>query len=65
MSIGPEIKALIRVYERNGKDCDPWKERISVQSHWNAGDKVVVRIGTEEYTVFAHHLIEAIKRASR
>lgn len=65
MSIAPEVKALIGVYEKNGEDCDPVKERIAIDSHWNEADKVVIRIGTEKYTVVADHLIEATKRASR
>ena len=65
MSIPSQIKALVNVYEKNGESCDPDKERIAVDSHWNEDDKVVVRIGTEKYTVVADELIDAIKRASR
>jgi hypothetical protein len=42
---------------------DPTKTDMTIDSHWNDRNMVVVIIGNERNTVKGHDLIEAIKNA--
>jgi hypothetical protein len=59
--------ATVRVYEWDGEEKPKGQtiDKLTVKSHWNRGDLIVIRIsGCPEVTVVARDLITAIKSAT-
>ena len=60
-----DVNSKVRVYEVNGKEVEIGKTKsISVSSHWNYSNWVVLKVGNRRLTVVARDLIEAIKNAT-
>lgn len=58
------VKTEINVYEENGQDVPVGEtKKISVESHWNRKNFVVIKIGKKTVTVVGSHLSEAISNA--
>ena len=59
-----EVKQSIKVYEKNGSECEANKcFSIGVNSHWNRDRMVILAVEGEEFGVLASDLINAIKNA--
>jgi hypothetical protein len=60
------VTNLVRVYEIDGKELTGPKNdiRLSVHSHWNERQFIVIEIEGKRYTVVAYDLETAIKNAS-
>ena len=59
-----DVQSIIKVYEINGEEVDIGKEKtISLHSHWNRNEFVVIKIGKVTYTVVKEDLEKAIQNA--
>ena len=59
-----EVLSKIQIYEIDGKDVDLKKqETLSIESHWNYHDFVVIGYNGKLVTVNAEELIKAITNA--
>ena len=59
-----EVVSKIKIYEVDGKDADTKKpESLTIQSHWNYHDFVVIKYGDKSITVDKKDLIKAIDNA--
>lgn len=59
-----KVVSKIQIYEIDGQDVDLKKQEIlSIESHWNYHDFVVLHFGDKEITVNAEELIKAINNA--
>ena len=59
-----EIVSKIQIYEIDSKDVDiKRQEFLSVESHWNYHDFIVIRYGAKSITVNKEDLIKAVINA--
>lgn len=59
-----EVLSKIQIYEIDGKDVDLKKqESLSIQSHWNYHDFIVISYGPKSITVNKEDLIKAVVNA--
>jgi hypothetical protein len=59
-----KVSQQIRVYEENDKEIPLGQQRhISVESHWNWNERVILEIGKERITVIGRDLKVAIDNA--
>ena len=61
-----EVESKITIYEVDGEDTGVDQPVLSVLSHWNNGDMVVLKSpnGTK-FTVVSKDLVAAIRNATR
>lgn len=60
-----KVENEVEVYEKNGEEAPAMKrENILIKSHGIWHDRIVLRVGRNEYTVITDDLLAAIKNAS-
>ena len=61
-----KVESVVKTYEYKGPEVTALQavRQLSVQSHWNRKDFVVIKIGDDEYTVVASDLQKAITNAT-
>jgi hypothetical protein len=59
-----EVINKVQIYEKGGEDVPPGKDAyLTIKSHWNLSERVILRFGKTELTVLAKDLIAAVKNA--
>ena len=58
-----EVKQIVEILEEDGEQF-PSNKRITVSSHWNHNEWVVIKVGKREFAVLAEDLTTAIENAT-
>ncbi len=61
-----KVTSKIPIYEFNGKEVSGLPSddtMLTVNSHWNWTDRVVLKLGNQEITVLSSDLIKAVRNA--
>lgn len=59
-----KVSCEVNIYEENGKDACLEDQKLSVRSHWNCSDRVVLEYKGINITVLAEELKKAIANSS-
>ena len=61
-----KVESKVTIYEKNGEETSGLVQpTLSVVSHWNLRDMVVIEVDERKYTVVASDLQDAIMNATR